>query len=185
MSGHSIDPDDEVHIPRGVTLVASLLLWVGGAASVLIAALGTADALSSFLRGRPLAGVVEFTQLALVTLVFTVQPYVLVQRAHIRLDLIKYRAGSFGDWLTRTLTFAAALLCYGLIAYTSWFGFLTSMEARESTEGVIAMPVYPVKGLLFLGSSIAFAIVLFLLVSNIFLTILRPSRPAREKRWTP
>ena len=185
MSGHSIETDDEVHIPRGVTFIASLLLWVGGAASVLIAALGTADALSSFLRGRPIAGAVEFTQLALVTLVFTVQPYVLVQRAHIRLDLIRYRPGSLGGWLTSVLTFAAALLCYGLIAYTSWFGFVTSLEARESTEGVIALPVYPVKGLLFLGATIAFAIVVFFLARNIFLTISRPSRTAREKRWTP
>lgn len=185
MSGPAIDTDDEVYIPRGVTFVASLLLWVGGVASVLIAVLGTADALSSFLRGRPLAGVVEFTQLALVTLVFTVQPYVLVRRAHIRLDLISYRPGSLGDVLTRTLTFGAALLCYGLIAYTSWFGFVTSLEVRESTEGVIALPVYLVKGLLFLGSAIAFAIVVFFLARNIFLTISRPSRTAPEKRWNP
>jgi TRAP-type C4-dicarboxylate transport system permease small subunit len=178
--------EHEADVPNSIHLIASGLLWVGGIASVLIASFGTADAVSSVLRGRPLAGVVEFTQLALVTLVFTAQPYVLVSRAHIRLDLIKYSRGSVGDWLSRILTYGTALLSYGLIAYSSWPSFWSSVSAREATEGIIALPVYPVKGLLFLGAAISFAIIVFLIARSIYRGAgNRTSHVSGSAPWTP
>lgn len=185
MSDHNPEFSDGGSIPSAVSFIASLLIWVGGAASVLIALFGTLDALSSLFRGRPLTGVVEFTQLALVVLIFTAQPYVLLHHAHIRLDLLKFRPGSFADTAGRSLTVAAALLCYGLIAYTSWPSFLTSLEGREYTEGILALPVYPVKGLLFLGSAVAFLIVLFFLVGRILKKISGSSCGAGATSWTP
>lgn len=186
MSDQSLETEHEADVPRSIHLIASGLVWVGGVASVLIAVFGTADAVSSLIRGRPLAGVVEFTQLALVTLVFTVQPYVLLHRAHIRLDLIQYRSGSLGDLFSRSLAYGTALLCYGLIAYASWPSFVSSLAAREHTEGIIALPVYPVKGLLFLGATISFAIVLILTVRSIYLdTGGRRTSADKGTSWTP
>ncbi|BCH29783.1 hypothetical protein MesoLjLc_17130 [Mesorhizobium sp. L-8-10] len=186
MTDPSIETEHDADVPRSIRLIASGLLWVGGAASVMIAAFGAADAVSSVIRGRPLAGVVEFTQLALVTLVFTVQPYVLVTRAHIRLDLIKYTRGSAGDWISRSLAHGTAMMCYGLIAYASWPSFLTSLAAREHTEGIIALPVYPVKGLLFLGATIAFGIVVILMIRSSYRGISRQDAATdRGSSWTP
>lgn len=186
MSEISLENEPEADVPRFIRLIASGLLWVGGVASILIAIFGTADAVSSVLRGRPLAGVVEFTQLALVTLVFTVQPYVLVHRAHIRLDLIQFRPGSLSDLFSRTLAYLSALLCYGLVAWAAWPSLLSSLAAREHTEGIIALPVYPVKGLLFLGAAISFAIVLILTLRSIYLST-GGRRTSAEKgvSWIP
>lgn len=134
---------------------ASGLVWIAAAAALIVAVLGTADALSTLIRNRPLAGVLEVTELSLVVIVCMSQPFIVLTGAHITLDLITPRTGSPLYWLRLVLTLAAALLFYGLIAWTAWDAFLQSWDVRQVTDGVVRLPVYPVKLLLVIGMAAA------------------------------
>lgn len=137
------------------TRVASGLVWLAAAAAVVVAFLGTADAVSTLLRNRPLPGVLEVTELSLVVIVCMTQPWIVLKGAHITLDLIDPRAGGPLYWLRAVLTLAAALLVYGLIAWTGWDAFTQSWRVRQMTDGVVRLPVYPIKLLLVVGMAAA------------------------------
>lgn len=133
--------------------VADVMLWVAAIASLVIATLGTMDALSTLVLDRPARGVLEATELFLVVIVFMSQPYLVLRGAHIWLDLLKPKAGSALQFVRAILTYAAAMLCYGLIAWTGIDALVSSWSVKEQTDGVVLLPVYPVRALLVLGAT--------------------------------
>ena len=135
--------------------LASILVWFAAAAAVVVALLGTADALSTLLRGRPLPGVVEVTELSLVIIVCMTQPWIVLKAAHITLDLFVPQPGSLLHMLRLVLTLAAVLMVYGIIAWTGWDAFVQSWRVGQETDGVVRLPVYPVKLLLVVGMAAA------------------------------
>lgn len=147
--------------------LAGAFLWVAMIASVVVAALGTLNAAASLLLSRPIPGIVEITELALVVIVFMSQPGIVLARAHIVLDLLDPKPSTFLHRLRGILTVMTGLLTYGLIAWTGGQAFLESWAIRMRTDGIVSIPVYPIKALLVLGSAGAIAIILLMAFQRI------------------
>jgi TRAP-type C4-dicarboxylate transport system permease small subunit len=143
-------------------------LWAAAAASLAVAGLGTADAIASLIQNRPIPGVLEVTELALVTIVFMAQPYVVLSGAHIALDLFRFRSGGALHRLRVILVLATGLVTYGLIAWTGTIALLEAWSVRLRTDGIVAIPVYPIKALLVLGSSVALIMLIVVFLRHRF-----------------
>lgn len=161
VSSQADDREDLPWQPQGrLGQVAVAFTWVAAAAGAVVAAFGTADAIASFVYDRPLAGVVEVTELALVVIIAMTQPFIVMSGSHITLDLFAPRDGSIAAFLRRALSLATALLTYGLITFTAWSTFAASWAVREQTDGVVRLPVYPVKFLLVLGMAMTCLVII-------------------------
>lgn len=147
---------------------ASLLLYVSGAAIVVVAAAGTADAVLSVIGSRPIPGVFELTELALVLIIFMAQPFIILTGSHIALDLVAMPAGSLMNKLRDVLTLLLGLLCYGVIAWTATQGFLESLAVRQATDGIVGIPVYPFKFMLAFGAAVTVVVIVLMLIFRRF-----------------
>lgn len=130
-----------------------ILLYVSMAAIIVVATVGTADAVMSVVGNRPIPGVFELTELALVLIIFMAQPFIILTGSHIALDLVALRPGSLMSNLRDALTLVMGLLCYGVIAWTGAQGFIESLAVRQATDGIVGIPIYPVKFLLAFGAA--------------------------------
>lgn len=147
--------------------LANTFLWIGVIASMAVASLGTLDAVASLLVSRPIPGVVEITELALVVIIFMSQPAIVLARAHIVLDLFNPGPSTFLYRLRGILTLFTGLLTYGLIAWTGSQAFVESWMVRMRTDGIVSIPVYPIKALLVVGSTGAIIVMLLMAVRHI------------------
>jgi len=158
---------------RTLRQISETFLWVAVIASLLVAALGSADSVSSFVRNRPIPGVFEITELSLVVIIFMAQPYLMLTNSHIKLDLYNPKSGSFGYYLRAGMTIASGLLCYGLIAWTGFDALVASWEINERTDGVVLIPIYPVKFFLVLGAGVTFVSIGVILIYRIKSIVMR------------
>ena len=157
--------------PRVITMaerVATFLLYVSVAAIVVVAIAGTADVVMSVVANRPIPGVFELTELSLVLVIFMAQPFVMLTGSHIALDLIALRPGTLLCKLRDSLTLLMGLLCYGVVAWTGAQAFLASLAVRQATDGIVAIPVYPVKFLLSFGAAVTVATLVLMLAYRRF-----------------
>lgn len=132
-------------IGTAVHWLATAFLWLAAAASLLVAVAGTANVVMSFLFNRPIAGVLEVTELALVLIIFMSQPYVYLHGMHISVELVKSEEYYYLKYVKLSATALSAIASFSLISWTGWQSFLASWDTRQKTDGIVAIPVYPIK----------------------------------------
>ena len=116
--------------------------------------IGGADVVTTIF-GFPIPGAVELIQMLMVLVIFMALPEVEVRRQHIAIDLVSARMplavrrafALFGNVLS--------LCFYGAMAWQAWKLFWGSWSIREYATGLVAFPVYPTKGLIALGLTLA------------------------------
>lgn len=177
MESTRIELSPDPYAGFGIGKPAKLLLLVAAAASLVVSALGTADVLSTFLFNRPIPGVLEATEMLLVITIFLAQPFIVLSGAHITLDILNLKPGSALYVIRTLITLVAGVLCYGLIAWTAFDAFRSSLAVGEITGGSVGLPVYPVRFLIVFGSAVSIAYVLY--VGVIALTAPRPQAESR------
>ncbi len=161
MEANQIDSLSTPYAGNGIGKLAKSLLVVAAAASVAVSALGTGDVVSTFLFNKPIPGVLEATEMLLVVIIFMAQPFIVLSGTHITLDLISMRPRSLLFIVRTAITVIAGVLCYGLIAWTAFDAFRSSLAVSERTGGSVGFPVYPVRFLIVFGSTVSIAYVLY------------------------
>lgn len=161
MEANQINALSQPYAGNGIGKPAKALLFIAAAASVAVSALGTGDVVSTFLFNKPIPGVLEATEMLLVVIIFMAQPFIVLSGAHITLDLISMRPRSVLLVARTAITVVAGVLCYGLIAWTAFDAFLSSLAVGEKTGGSVGLPVYPVRLLIVFGSLVSIVYVLY------------------------
>ena len=121
--------------------------WLGwlerlaGAALIAMLALTTADVLGRYLFARPLAGVIELIQYAMVIVVFAALPVVTSKEQHISVGLLDGRLHGAARRIQKGLI---AVTCAVVLAVLSWTLFETAGSMREQGDviGFLRLPIF-------------------------------------------
>jgi TRAP-type C4-dicarboxylate transport system permease small subunit len=153
------------HLVDGLNAVGSLLI-----AAVMV--LMCSDVLMRDLANKPIDGVAEMVAMSIVVIVFLQLPATLrhdrMSRADLFIDPFLQRRPAAGRRL-RALYSAAGVFACGLIAYASWGPLLRSWTNNEflGIEGVFTFPMWPMRGVVVLGSTLAAVQYALLLVQDL------------------
>lgn len=123
------------------------LSWLGwlerlaGAALIAMLALTTADVLGRYVFSRPLAGVIELIQYAMVIVVFAALPVVTSREQHISVGLLDGRLHGAGRRIRKGLI---AVTCAVVLAVLSWTLFEAAGSMREQGDviGFLRLPTF-------------------------------------------
>ena len=114
---------------------------LAGAALIAMLVLTTADVLGRYVFARPLAGVIELIQYAMVIVVFTALPVVTSRRQHISVGLLDGRLRGVALRIQQTLI---AVTCAVVLAVLSWtlFEIAGSMREQADVIGFLRLPTF-------------------------------------------
>lgn len=142
-------------LERLIDGVAAVALALGAIAIAALALIGAVDVIGTSAFHKPLPSALEFSQIALVIVVFLGLAQAQRRNAHITVDIFSQNFQG-GLWkLSQTAALIAALCFFGAIA---WFGggeALHSFEISEMSQGAMPVPVWPGRFLLAAGAVIA------------------------------
>ncbi len=114
---------------------------LAGVALLVMLGLTVADVLGRYLLARPVAGVIELIQYAMVVVVFAGLPVVTCEGQHISVGLLDGRLGQRARRIQRTLIGVA---CAMVLATLSWtlFEIAGSMREQGDVIGFLRLPTF-------------------------------------------
>lgn len=114
---------------------------LAGAALLVMLGLTCADVLGRYLFARPLAGVIELIQYAMVIVVFAALPVVTARGQHISVGLLDGRLRGTGRRIQQTLIGAACALVLLTLSWTL-FEIAGSMSEQGDVIGFLRLPTF-------------------------------------------
>lgn len=141
---------------RGVGLfadvVSRVLMGLGTFAIVAMLAVIAGNAVSRQVFGRPLAGAFELGRLLMPVVVFGGMGWTFGKVGHFRMTALQDRIGGAFERFTEVAQNAVSLALFFLISYLAYQDALASFARREYAAGAVAIPVYPARIAIALGS---------------------------------
>jgi TRAP-type C4-dicarboxylate transport system permease small subunit len=130
-------------IYRVLDLLERALMTVAGCMLVVMLVSLTADALGRYVFHHPLPGNFEFTgYFSMVMLAFLALPRNYAIGGHIKLEVMKPLLDRVPFQIPERLNALLAAIAFGLIAYYAGTEAIHKIEARETTIGIVQMPIY-------------------------------------------
>lgn len=164
---------DDLH--TGLAPLDTAARWLDRA-TALLSALGTAlilavmllivtEVVSRGVFGRPIAGVIEMVTMSILAIVFLQLANTLARgkltRSNALLGLLRARAPRLGDGLDAALHLVGAWLIWTLVmAFLPQFQRSFGRGEMVGTVGQFLAPIWPVHGIVLLGSSLMLAVFL-------------------------
>lgn len=148
------------HKPRVFGLAVAAMNGFGSILIIAITLVICADILGRGIFGTPIAGVAEMVSLAIVAVVFLQLGQAVRSNALARTDIvlsaIRRRSPSLANLIDGIYCAVAALL-FAALFYGSWGKLLDTWSSNEhvGVYGLFVAPVWPVSGLVVLGSATA------------------------------
>jgi TRAP-type C4-dicarboxylate transport system permease small subunit len=134
------------------------------------------DVLASFALNSPLPGKIELTEFFMVGIVYASLAYTQMRKGHIHIDLLLIRLSPRKRLLSETATYLLTLLFFALLLWRSTAMALDAWQSQEVTMGVEALPVYPAKMLVPIGS----LLMCLRLVVDVVASVVELIRPVGE-----
>lgn len=128
--------------PVGADAWSGALEWLAGASLMAMLALTTADVFGRYVVSRPVPGVIELVQYAMVLLICAALPVVTLRRQHISVGLLDGRLrGRSWRWQQRLI----ATICAAVLAMLAWalLDLAGSMRQQADVIGFLRLPTYP------------------------------------------
>lgn len=111
----------------------------------------TIDATARYLLNRPLAGVLESNEAALVICVFMGLAWTQIERGHIRVMVLYHRLSPRAKSYMNLIVWVIALVFVAILMRQTGIGALESFSTREFRWGSVQMPIWWVKALIPFG----------------------------------
>jgi TRAP-type C4-dicarboxylate transport system permease small subunit len=144
----TIRDSNTVRFGRIVAMMNSL----GGYVLFFMMFLITFDVFGRYLLSRPITGTLEITEFLMVFVVFLSISCVQQRKGHIRVQILTRLLSPKAEIAVDILAHLVALFFFLFIAWQSGNSALSSWEFRESSEGLLQIPIYPAKFAVALGS---------------------------------
>lgn len=123
--------------------VETALIAIAGLMLMAMLLTVTVDAVGRYLFNRPLAGNFEFISFfAMVMLTFLALPKVYAQGGHIKLEFLRPLLRRIPFQLSERLNALLGALFFGAIAVYAGVEALHKIETRETTIGLVQLPIY-------------------------------------------
>ena len=143
-----------------------ITVLIGGLGLLLAMALGVADVIGSYFN-RPVPGAYEFTESAMVLVVFGGLSYAQIRRKHIRVELLYLHVRPRLQSGMDVLGGLAAILFIVLLLWQAANEAQYSWEISEATSGLIRFPLYPARFVLMFGAGLFLVQLLLDLVEDV------------------
>ena len=130
-------------IYRVLDLLERALMTVAGCMLVVMLVSLTADALGRYIFHHPLAGNFEFTgYFSMVMLAFLALPRNYTIGGHIKLEVLKPLLDRVPFHIPDRLNALLAAIAFGIVSYYAGIEAIHKIVTRETTIGIVQMPVY-------------------------------------------
>ncbi len=166
-------------LARWIELICTGLMWVGQLVIFAMFPLITADVFMRYVFNAPISGVFEVVQLMNVIAMTMTVAYVQVVKRHVWVNIIFNRFPLRLQFSLEVVIYLLALAFFGMLTWRMGVWSLESWTIRESTQGLITFPMYPVKMLLTFGCG-TMSLMLVIDIVRSFSNLLRP--PVGYKR---
>lgn len=132
------------HVLRRAVRVLSLgSAVIAGIAVTFVMFAVVTDVLSRNIRGRSVPGLVEYTEVVLVVVVFLALAYTQTRREHVAVEAVVNRLRGWRFRAVRVAAVVVAVLVTILLAWATTRLALTSFASREVRMGIAAVPLWP------------------------------------------
>lgn len=132
-------------------------LFIAGISVLAMCLIGSLDVLASHIFGTPLPAAYEVTELLLAMAIFLAISSLQERRMNIFIETIYERTSTGFQRAVTRLSNILGLIFFGLIAWQCWLLAIESVEIREYTQGIYAIPVYPTKIVFACGATLIVA----------------------------
>ena len=149
-------------------LFESSLQGLCALALAVMMSVGAADIILGLMFNMYLPFKVELSGLLFAVVIFLSQPLVTAKEEHVVVDVLSSKFTSYWKLLSRAIAKLTAIGVLVLLAIASWSLFVSSLEIDEKSIDFLAIPIYPVKFLVFVGFSLA-AIISVIQLFQIFI----------------
>jgi TRAP-type C4-dicarboxylate transport system permease small subunit len=130
------------------------LNWASSLALLGMMFLVTADVGSRYLFNSPITGTLEFTEFAMIVIIYLGLAYTQFLKAHIKIDFLIVRMPRRMRGFCDFISYLTGAILFGLIVWNGTGMFIYSFRTKEVTIGTLELPIYPVKFLIPVGSLI-------------------------------
>jgi TRAP-type C4-dicarboxylate transport system permease small subunit len=110
------------------------------------------DVIGRFLFNNPIPGTIDFTRVFMAAVVFLGLSYTEECRGHIRATAFISRLPAKVVHYMDVFASFVGLILFLVIAWQGWIIFVESWSSGEYYPGIIQVPIYPARMLVFLGS---------------------------------
>ena len=155
-------------IQNGYRKLCTTVMWAASVLIVLQLAYGFGNVFGRALFNHALLGVTDFTKQSMVHIVFLGLAYVQIRDGHIRVDFLFRLVGKRAKAALDVFALAAGLLFCALLIWANSESALHSLKIGEVSRDVLALPVYPQRFAVIVGS--------FLLAGQLLIDLVDPLR---------
>jgi TRAP-type mannitol/chloroaromatic compound transport system permease small subunit len=138
------------------------MLMLSILAILVIATLGATNTVMTVVAGKPIPAVIQITKLLVALIIFMTQPFIVLTGAHIAIDLFAFKGRSVLRTIRSFAILALSLLSYSAISVGAWRSMMKSVNFRELSSGIIGIPIYPFKTVLFIGVCVTILIIVLM-----------------------
>lgn len=143
-------------LDRLAGIVSEVLKYLAAAILVAIALLIAADVVARTVINQPLIGIAEIVANGVVLIAFLQLGYTVRVDGMLRSEAIESLLGGWPRRLLRVVGYLLGALLFGLIAWASWDGMITSIATREfEGHASFKVPTYPVRTAIVVFSMLA------------------------------
>lgn len=167
-------------LDRGLHHTTSILNLLGGLALGAMMLLGVADVGGRWLFNRPIPAAFEVTEFLMAFVVFFALAYTQRVGGHVRVLVVTGRLSRRGQRLLDVVALAIALGLALLITWKSFGYFWASWRIRETTVGLVDLPLYPALMTVPLGAALFSLQLLSDLLRSVFSDAAKPTSGGQE-----
>ena len=138
-------------IHRTLRFLDQSLLVMAAIAFFVMLSVTTLSIVGRYLLSAPIPDDVVINELLMVFVVFLPMAYAQRLKQHFFVTLLSDRLSRKGSLALETLGNFVGFLLLCLLSYASWQSFMDSFSMRAFNAGVLQLPEYPSKFMLFLG----------------------------------
>jgi TRAP-type C4-dicarboxylate transport system permease small subunit len=132
-------------VQRGIGRLSMLMGALGTVCIVLITVATLAEVFLRYVFGRSLLGVIEFVELLVAFIFFSLLSYTQLRKGHLRLTLFIDRLPQRVILPLETVVLLLILSFIGLMVWQAWTEAIISTERQQVRFGAVPYPIWPAK----------------------------------------
>lgn len=153
-------------LQKSIERLAIIMCWIVAGLLGVMLFIVPIDGLGRYFFKHPLKGTLEFSESAIVMIIFLAAAYCEFTQGHIRVTFLFDRLSKKIKFTVRSLTSVLSTIYFFLLSWQSGIIAFHSFQIREISSGSLPIPLYIPKFFITLGSAVMFILLTLKLVNS-------------------
>lgn len=154
-------------LQKAAERLAIIICWIVAGVLGIMLFIVPIDGLGRYFINHPLKGTLEFSESAIVMIIFLAAAYCEINQGHIRVTFLFDKLSETTKKIVRLLTRVLATIYFFLLSWQSGKIAFHSFQIREISSGSLPLPLYIPKFCVSLGSAVMFILIALKLINMI------------------